>query len=357
MPHPYVKFLVSAGLQAPSADNLQPWHFTWDGNCLALNYDTDRVAGQTFQSGDPATLLSAGGVIENLVQATRHLGLQIQAEKIRETDLKTGTYFRMRPDPKGFTLSSDRFGDLPLFHRHTNRLAFKNEALDRDLLDLITADGELSAKALLITDPEKIRGIASLVRSASEVRFQTREVHEWLGKSLRFGARKVEFGDGLDVATLDLPPGGGLFLKIISDWERMAFLNRFRVFKVLSMIDSAPIGKARVLVAISSPAGKEQVVAAGRLLTRIWTTLNIEGVAVHPYYVIPDQLQRLNQGKIPGHLVSQARMLEHSASRIFGLEKNSTELRMLLRVGYPRKKPVRSVRLPLEAVFTDISKK
>lgn len=56
-----VKFLVTAGLQAPTADNSQPWHFSWDGSCLALSYDADRVSGLTFPSNDPATLLSVGG--------------------------------------------------------------------------------------------------------------------------------------------------------------------------------------------------------------------------------------------------------------------------------------------------------
>lgn len=88
---------------------------------------------------------------------------------------------------------------------------------------------------------------------------------------------------------------------------------------MLSLIDSAPIGKAPALVAITSPAGAEQVVSAGRLLTRIWTRLKAEGVAVHPYYVIPDQLQRLKQKRVPEHLITRARDLELKASRLFAL--------------------------------------
>jgi len=352
-----VKFLVTAALQAPLADNSQPWHFTWDGTYLDLSYDTDRVSGLTFRADDPATLLSVGGVIENLTQVAGYLGLCIQHEEMSETDLRVGTYFRLRLEPKELAELPRDCDDLPLFHRHTNRLPFKHSPLPDDITAWMTNGQELDARASLITNQEEIRGIAGLVRSASEIRFQTREVHDWLAKSLRFSPREVKCGDGLDVETLDLPPGGGLFLKFISDWRRMAFLNRFGIFRMLSMIDSAPVGKAPALVAISSPTGAVQVVAAGQLLTRIWTRLNAEGIAVHPYYVIPDQLQRLRQSRIPDYLVNQARNLEYQGDRTFGLKENSMELRMLLRIGYPKKKPVRSRRLPLDTVFTDISRK
>ncbi|MBK6602138.1 MAG: hypothetical protein IPG28_11430 [Betaproteobacteria bacterium] len=38
----WVRFLVRAGQQAPSADNSQPWHFVWDGKCLSVHLDPVR---------------------------------------------------------------------------------------------------------------------------------------------------------------------------------------------------------------------------------------------------------------------------------------------------------------------------
>jgi hypothetical protein len=356
-PIPIVKFLVKAALQAPSADNSQPWHFTWDGSYLGFCYDVNRVSGLTFQADDPATLLSVGAAIENLSQAADYLGLRFEYLDMSDTDLNAGNYFRVQLKSDKIPELPDSVDDIPLFGRHTNRFSFNKQAIQKGLFTSITSGHELNANARIITEPDKIKSIANLVRNASEIRFQTREVHEWLGKSLRFSTKEVLSGDGLDVATLDLPPGGALFLKFISDWRRMNTLNRIGAFKVLSMIDSAPISKAPALVAITSPSGANNVVDAGRLLTRIWTRLNAAGVAVHPYYVIPDQLQRLRQNRIPDHLITQAQILETEADRIFELNSDSMELRMLLRIGYPKKKPVRSRRLPLETVFTDISRK
>jgi hypothetical protein len=350
-----VKFLITAACQAPSADNSQPWHFTWDGLHLTLSYDVDRVSGQTFPSDDPATLLSVGGVIENLSQAADHIGLHIEEENISERELNTGTYFRYSIEPENLTRLPDNYADLALFNRHTNRFPFNSNTVDESLTAAISAESELDARALAITNPETIREIENLVRSASEIRFQTKEVHEWLGKSLRFSPREVQCGDGLDVATLNLPPGGGSFLKFISDWKRMKFLNRLGAYKALSIVDSAAIGKAPAVVIITCPKGVIPALAAGRLLTRVWIRLNAEGIAVHPYYVISDQLQRLQKGEVPEQLLPLARKLAVETNEIFGLDTRGEQLLMLLRVGHPKKIPVRSRRLPLEKVFTDES--
>jgi hypothetical protein len=348
-----VEFLVSAALKAPSADNTQPWHFTWDGDYLLLSYDFGRVSGLTFQPDNPAILLSVGAVIENLVQVADCLGLKIEFEESSETDQSVGIYSRIKVNFEESSQLLPECKGLPLFSRHTNRFSFKSIPLPDHLISSIATDHEQDAHAAAITDPDKVTKIARLICNASEIRFQTKEIHEWLFKSLRFNSAEVNSGDGLDVSTLDLPPGGGLFFKFIADWRRMSFLNRLGVYKLMSLIESAPIGKAPALVAISSPVENRQIIAAGRLLTRIWIRLNEEGVAVHPYYVIPDQLIRLQQEQIPEKLLPLARELAAKTEEIFGFEDEAQQLRMLFRIGYPKKNPTRSERLPLNRVYTE----
>ncbi len=355
MPIQTIKLLISAAVQAPSPDNSQPCHFTWDGKYLTLSYDYERVGGTTFAPDNPATLLSVGAIIENLLQAADHLGVNIELQELSENEIKSGSYYKIRLSQYDLSSPSQNLHSHPIFRRHTNRFSFNNRKLTDELSGWIAQEQEQSAHTRVIVTREGIREIADLVRIASEIRFQTREVHEWLGNSLRFSLDEVNRGDGLDIQTLDLPPGGGMFLKFIAEWRRMSFLNKFRAYKLLSIIDSAPVGKAHALVSISSPLENQQIIAAGRLLTRVWIRLNEEGVAVHPYYVIPDQLVRIQQKQVPENLLSQALELAHRTDETFGLDTGSEQLRMVLRVGYPRKKPKRSKRLPLERVFTDSS--
>jgi hypothetical protein len=188
----------------------------------------------------------------------------------------------------------------------------------------------------------------------SRIRFQTREVHEWLAASLRFTEEEVARGDGLDVRSLDLPPGGAAFLKFIAPWSRMEALNRIGAYKAMAAIEAQPIRRGPAIVAIIGPHDYRSCIDAGRLMTRIWTDLNVKGLAVHPYYVVADQLQRRREGKVPAHCVEQAEELAEQCRRFFELGPDET-LHMLMRVGYPTREAPRSRRLPLEQVVTDLT--
>jgi hypothetical protein len=199
----------------------------------------------------------------------------------------------------------------------------------------------------------QIQEIALLIKTASEIRFQTKEVHEWLGESLRFTKEDVKKADGLDLRTLALPPGGAIFLKLISSWNRMKMLNRVGMYRLLAQIDAAPIKVAPAIVALIAPATPQGAVDAGRLLCRSWTYLNEQGIAVHPYYVVADQLARLEAGTIPEQLVGKATNLKLDSTEAFATAEGET-LHMLMRVGYPkRNNPPTSLRLPVDTVFSD----
>jgi hypothetical protein len=186
------------------------------------------------------------------------------------------------------------------------------------------------------------------------VRFQIQEVHEWLAKSFRFNTKPEDpYGEGLDVNTIDLPPGGRWFLRLISSWQRMHWLNKLGMYKAMAMIDSQPIGQAPALVAIVGPDSYKDNIAAGQLMNRAWIDLNAQDVAVHPYYVITDQLQRLKDNKIPEHLIRQVSTLENDTRQILRLQEGEI-LHMLFRIGYPSKTPVKSKRLPLQRVCSGL---
>jgi len=343
-----IQSLVRAAHQAPSADNSQPWRLIWDGETLSVAYDEPRIRGKSFGPYQPATLIAIGGCIENIGQLAASAGASFELRFPADSRPDADHYVRLRLS-RASSLQSPE--DHPLFRRHTNRFRYREEPIPRAILDPASRLSEGSARLLVIDDKLRIAGCASLVRRASEIRFQTREVHEWLGRSLRFTPEEVEkTGDGLDVSTLDLPPGGGLLLKLIADWKRMALLNRVGIYRLLSAIDAQPVARAPAVLAIISPRDRRSVVDAGRLITRAWISLNAQGVAVHPYYVVADQLHRLATDKIPGQLIGQARTIAGQAHELLELADDES-LQMLLRIGYPMRDPVRSRRLPIEKVL------
>lgn len=350
MIHSIKSLLSQAAQQAPSADNSQPWLLYWQGNTLSIRYDSERVGKKTFPENSPATLLSIGAVIENLNQAAKAHRVKISWNIAEQIDKNNPVYCHCHISTTDDVKIFDNL--LPLYERNTNRLPYLSTPLPIQQLEVLKKLTLGTIRVKVFQSHEEIGRTAQLVRFASEIRFRTHEINEWLGKSLRFGKQAKSCGDGLDVATLDLPPGGTLFLKLISNWQRMKWLNLLGAYKFMSFIDSLPVKKAPALVAIIGPKGFHEYLSAGQLMQRIWIDLNAQGIAVHPYYVIADQINRFQGGKIPRNLIKQATQTNEEAIQLFELNEGET-LHMLFRIGYPKKKAKRSKRLPLEVICHD----
>lgn len=349
---PHLKRLIQAGHQAASADNSQPWRFAYDRKYLYIQYDEQRSRDTTFPHDSPATLLSIGGVIENICRESSQSKGSFSLELFpRECPLHS--CYAMFSLQEIDLLETPRETSVSGL-RHTNRFPFKKDEIHAATLRDLTGLSQGTARITILKQREAVSRVADLVRSASQIRFQTREVHEWLGKSLRFSEASVNKADGLDVNTLDLPPGGGLFLKFISDWGHMQRLNRFGAYRLLARIDAKPIEQTPALVVVSAAAGEEDAIDAGRLINRAWCYLNSQGIAVHPYYVVADQLFRLEQGTVPKPLVAQVEKIRKESRAELKLAAGEV-LYMLLRIGFPTREAPRSRRLPLEKVVTDLT--
>lgn len=344
-----LNLILKAAHQTPSADNSQPWRLEWQAPTLTVIYDTTRVCGKTFPADNPATLLTMGAMLENINQASISAACLATWEISDSLDVSTPVYFKAIFEQSNEKTDITINDSLALFKRHTNRFLYQSKTLPEALINALNNHTVNSARAVTINHPSTISQIADLVRQASEIRFQTQETHEWLAKSLRFDSTAAY--DGLDVHTLDLPPGGTAFLRLISAWPRMKLLNFLGAYKVLSLIDSRPIKNAPTLVAIIAPSGFRDILAAGQLMNRIWIELNAQGFAVQPYYVIADQLHRRQEGVIPPGLEKQGTRIFNEAQQLFQLAEGET-LQMLLRIGYPTMTPTLSKRLPLSFVYS-----
>jgi len=337
------RFLALAATCAPSADNSQPWRVSWDGEALELTYDRARVSGRSFAPEDPATLLAMGAAIENIHQAARAIGASVN-----EAPASGDCFFRATISG-GVLPGTPVATDHPLFSRHTNRLRFRTEPIPAPLLDWVSSQSEGSALALAINAKQDIKHLADLIGKASALRFQNREMHEILGRSLRFSPAEVSRGDGLDVSTFNLPPGGKLMMRVVRKWANMAALNRIGAYKLFANLESQTFANASSCVAIIAPPGRTGGLSAGRLLERVWIELNRQGLAVHPFYVLSDFGFRLQDKRLPASFFNPTQDLVAAVETVLGIKDPS--LYMLLRVGQPAKVPPRAKRLPLEKLL------
>jgi hypothetical protein len=342
----FIAELAAVGAMAPSADNSQPWRLTWNGTALEIRYAQRHTATNVFSAGSHATLLGIGAVAENLDMALAANGVRGNWHWVSEAQ----PYGTLAIDgvPQSF-----RAPDGPA-RRHTNRLAFRRDALPAQLVERVGAMREGANRvSLLLGRPERAR-LVRLVRIASEARFCNHDLHKWLFGSLRRTPAEVAVGDGLDIDSLGLPPGGKAMLGFISDWGRMSALNRLGAYKLLARSEVGLISAAPALLCLTGAADSRSVIDAGRLLNRVWTELNLAGIAVQPYYVVTDQLNRLHDGTLAVGFDAQIGAVERDVHELLGLAQRET-LHMILRLGYPKAAPVRSRRLAPGSVFADTS--
>lgn len=271
--------------------------------------------------------MALGAAAENLISAANSLGLDLSSWVFRA------------PGPDGVFIRGGlsgqekiaNFPENPIWkQRHTNRQPYVPE-ISSHVLPEIEACHVGQARVNAITG-EEIKTVAAWVRQASEVRFQTREVNEWFAASLRFGDSQEDRTSGLHVDTLALPPGGVGLLKLMSDWNRLQWLNRLRAYKLFAAIEAANFRKAPLVVAIIGSTGQAAAFDAGRCLQRVWLRVTELGLSAHPYYVVADLLNRLESNSVPEQCVSQSLALHDRIRAEYGHEN---ALHCLLRVGKP----------------------
>lgn len=327
---------------APSADNSQPWAFYRSMSTVECRYAAHASGSDPFGPLGHGTLISAGAVHENIVQVvgTEHevawaLGDDGWSICFAATLLESLT-------PESATGG--------IMTRHTNRLPYRREL--QGTLPSPQPAGECRVVTLL--DRQRMRQLGKCLQVCAEARFNSRELHQWLFSSMRWSVAEAASGDGLDVATLHLPPGGRAFMKWIAPWERMARLNRFGIYKLLASADSRLFIQAPAVVAITGPRTPREVWNAGRTLQRLWIELNQAGFAVQPYYVVTDLDNRLHAGKLAPDWEHDVSSAVDTATRLLELSDDE-QIHMLLRVGVPLRAPVRSQRRPPESFISQMA--
>jgi hypothetical protein len=334
-----VAFLLEAAGSAPSADNSQPWCFEWDGQTLTAR--VRRRGG--FPADYHATTLALGAATENLALAMHSLSLDMSSW-IFGPPGADGVFAR-GPVTKHSEIPA--INSVPLWkQRHTNRLPYRPE-IDPDVAAKL-GTCRVGKVGVRVIAGSGIRQAADWVRQASEVRFQTREVNEWFAASLRYGDSPEDRASGLHVDTLALPPGGVGLLKLMSDWDRLQWLNRLWAYKLFSAIEAANFQKAPLVVAIIGPSDQAAAFDAGRCLQRAWLKVTELGLSAHPYYVVSDLLNRLRSNGVPERRVKHSLALQDRIRMEYGHENT---LHCLLRVGKPVGEIPVSGRLPLNEIM------
>jgi molybdopterin/thiamine biosynthesis adenylyltransferase/nitroreductase len=282
---PFVEQMLAAATSAPSAGNAQPWRFGWDGRRLRIWLDR----GRATNSLDPertAGWVAIGAACENVTIAAAGHGRPARFEWFPDAD---------DPDLAG-VVTFPASGEAPpsgddarlsavLHRRATDRGAATAPPLaDEDECALRAAAAVHGAAVHIVRERSDIERFGALVGASDRRRLLDPTLHRELVDELRWTpAAAMATGDGIDVASLGLEPGGIEALRLMTRPEVAAFLARHglgsRLTEVQRRALSATSALALVTVDGHTPADR---VRGGRAVQRVWLEATTRHVAVQP---------------------------------------------------------------------------
>lgn len=341
--------LVRAGVLAPSPDNNQPWMFRAADGALTLHLDRSQSLPSDVHG--MYDLMSVGAVMENIVIAAR--------QQQRRTDIQYpdfGDSLTLEGDsPLIATLRFQPGAEAdPLFQslesRCTNRKLYAKRPIGQEVLEGISQEvsGVGEVQFDWITERETINEFAGVMRKSDRFRFEYEPFHGEIFRQLRFTAAAAESTrDGLDVRTMELPPGGAMMLRALQSWRRMWWINRLGLGRLLTVPSWLSVRRSGALGVLSIPHPSIRLfVESGRALQRIWLGLDAQGLGMCPLGSLPIFLAHMEQLQGEKLHAAHQRLSQQLNDRFRQLVPQTAgrTLMMLFRTGYAQPPKVRSLR-------------
>lgn len=352
--HDQILEILSAGIQAPSADNSQPWKFKTDSDAIHAFYDVSRV-GMFFDYALSATYMSMGAVCENMVLHAGKLGLDAEVDVCMDHPMAVGHVFTLKLSKRD--AAYDPLADaIPA--RATNRFLFRRgtNIAESELGDI--AHALLSSpeyRVVWAREPVARKQLSRAVFQSDLVRFTHPLIHRGFHDTLRFG-RDVEMSnDGLAAETLGIERPMLPLLRMLRPWGFARLLNGVGLHYFMAWRGGLlPMwASSRMGVIIASPT--VDYFDMGRAFERVWLAATCAGLAFQPLGALPLLLFRwqdqADMGLSDKH---KARLRQADAAwREAAGAPGSDRLVMVFRVGHAFGAAPRARRRPIDQFLVD----
>lgn len=275
-----ITYLVAMGTWATSADNCQPWRFSWDGEKLQVFEDPDRT-GFFYDVNRESIMIAAGAVVENM--------------KIAATGCGYATQITLFPDANEQTLiaelqflpaeiEEDPLRDV-LLHRCTNRRPYNKNPLPVSVMEEL--EGAIchdSVKLQLITGNREQKRLRKMIFNADRVLFEDQRLHAGLFRWVHLAKGGEQgYDDGMDLDVLGLDWLQQRLFPLLADWRILKRLHPLGITRAIGMnsiklLKSSP---AYALITVDSRT-PESYFQGGMDMERFWLAATAQGLSVHP---------------------------------------------------------------------------
>jgi nitroreductase len=323
--------LVDLARWAPSPHNIQPWRLRIRSEQESeLFVAGDRLLPDTDPSGR-FTEVAMGVFVESLAIAAAARGLTLRP---------TYTHTPLRPGPKPIPFGTLELRDAGadehlaaelIMRRRTSRLPYDGRPAS-DSAMRVAAETAASARHLLSWshDPELVAWTVDLNRDTLFYDLADPAARAEVGRWLRFSAEEAKLaGDGFSPAALGFP---GWLLRLFFNLH--VLLEAPGVRQLVQWVYARTMDGTRTIAWLSGPfESSPDWIAAGRMLVRLWLTLEREALSLHPF----------------GSIVTNEKANARLQARL-GRDDSQGKLWLIMRVGHSSIPP-RSLRLETDELL------
>jgi len=279
-----LRFLAEAAHRAPSAGNAQPWWFAAEMNALCIHHDRSRDTRMAPYGRFPS-FLALGAAAENAVLAAATLGYRATVSLEEAGDHAVA---RVALGDRGKVAPEAAAALEAALARTTNR---RRSAARRPLPEgarerLQAAAGPASLR--LFTEPEALTKLGAILGRVDRGRWVEETLHEEIIKELRRDrSDALATGDGLELASLELPPADAAGLAVLVHRRHLDAIRAVDGGLGLATGSVDDLAASDAFAVLEGGLGDEEAaetwLAGGRIVARVWTAANALGLAVHPH--------------------------------------------------------------------------
>jgi molybdopterin/thiamine biosynthesis adenylyltransferase len=270
--------VADAAIRAPSGGNAQPWHVEIAENSVTLRLATEFTS--TMDVGYRASAVAVGAAVFNARVAVAARGHRAEAS-FSEDDEGTPLLATVRWSAGAEPELAELHGLM--LRRETNRHHGAAVPIDDDVATALIAAAEREgARLRLLTARNDIQSSAELLAAADRIRYLTPRLHAEMFAELRWPLDPLP-DSGIDVRSLELPPGDLAVLDVLRRPEVVAQLAEWDAGEVLGE-DTRDRVTAGAAVGIVSVRGSTLLdyARAGSAVEAVWITAGRHGLAVQP---------------------------------------------------------------------------
>ena len=276
--------IINAAIAAPSADNSQPFKFSWLANTtLSLWIDKSR-AGKASDNRFVLSDIALGAVIENIAIQAKSLMLQShidyfpngESDELYVAKIVFTTLNENQEDPDNLAKE--------IFNRCTDRrFPFKGPITQNNKAQLTAAAQSHDCNTIWFEDKKSIKRALPVIQQAETIRFKSEILHQELFSTVKFD--QEDSSEGMHISVLAIEKPAQPFFKLMKKWSFMKIINKLGGASMLGLRSvKIPIMFSPALLLITmNDNSRLSVIKAGRAIQRVWLQATQCGLAVQPY--------------------------------------------------------------------------